>query len=75
MIENNGILSHVPGPCIAKGMAMLPPPDTAEDRTYEVVIDGEHAGTVRLFLRRQYTKHGRLGHWYWLAYRAESVTA
>lgn len=73
MNDDNGILSHVPGQCIAKGMAMLPPPETAEDRTYEVVIDGEHAGIVRLFLRREYAKHRRNGHWYWSAYRAEPV--
>lgn len=71
MEEDNGILARVPGQFVADSIAMLPDPDTAEDRPYEVVIDADYVGTVRLFARRQYTQHGRFGRWFWVVYRAE----
>lgn len=73
MDEDNGILSHVAGEFVSQAIGMLPPASTAEDRPYDVVIDADYAGTVRLFARRQYTKRGRNGHWYWCVYRAEAV--
>jgi len=72
MEDDNGILARVPGQNIADAIAMLPDPTTAEDRPYEVVIDADYAGTVRLFARRMYNRRGR--YWFWSTYRAEAVT-
>jgi len=71
MDEDNGILAQVPGQFVADGIAMLPDPEAAEDRPYEVVIDADYAGTVRLFARRQYNNRHKRGNWYWVVYRAE----
>lgn len=70
-MEDNGILEQVPGPYISQAGQTLPPAATAEDRDYEVVIEAGHAGTVRLFFRKQKAKRGKFSHWFWLCKRAE----
>lgn len=69
----NGILGRVPGPCISDALRQLPPVESAEDRDYDVVIDAEHVGPVRIFARKQLARHRKHSHWFWLATRAEAV--
>ncbi|WP_088158058.1 hypothetical protein [Achromobacter xylosoxidans] len=72
-MENNGILEQVPGQYVAEAKQSLPPAATVEDRDYEVVIEAGHAGTVRLFFRKQKAKRGKFSHWFWVAVRAERI--
>ncbi|AVC42751.1 hypothetical protein AL520_30350 [Achromobacter xylosoxidans] len=70
-MNNNGILEHVPGPCVARAQEALPAATTAEDRDYPVEIDADHIGRVRIFFHKQKAKRGKFSHWFWLAVRAE----
>jgi len=72
-MSDNGILEHVPGPCVARAQEALPVATTAEDRDYPVEIDAAHVGLVRLFFRKQKAKRGKFSHWFWVAVRAEQV--
>jgi len=70
-MNDNGILAEVPGQYVAEAQLSLPPAATAEDRTYEIVIDAGHAGRVRLFARRKKVRHNKHSHWFWSVFRAE----
>lgn len=72
-MNDNGILEHVPGPCVARAQEALPAATTAEDHDYPVDIDAAHLSRVRIFFHKQKTKRGKFSHWFWLAVRAERV--
>jgi len=71
--EDNGILAKVPGHYVAMISEMLQPPATAEDRDYDVVLEAGHAGTVRLFARKDRYSHGKSFYRFWRVFRAEPV--
>ena len=74
MYEDNGILAKVSGSDIARASRHLPPAATAEDRTYEVVLEAAHIGWVKLYARRHKARHNKHSHWFWSVYRAEPTS-
>lgn len=78
MTPENGILTLVPGQCIAEGSRRLPPASDLE-RTVPVrevlVHQVPDLGDVRITYRLDTYRHGRSRRWYWLAIRADLAAA
>ena len=72
---DNGMLSIVPGDCIALGIQFLPAADTASTELLTYELDAREAGHVRITYHRRRLRHRKLTHWYWHAVYAEPVPA
>jgi hypothetical protein len=71
---DNGILAQVPGQFTGAAAMSLPPADSvARDAVLTVDVEAAHVGSVRLSFTPKLAQHRRHRHWYWSAFRADSI--